>query len=597
MTQKDPQQLKKEHSSDLLEKHGPWPRSVRDLLEDRDIPRRKLLYATAGALASSVALGSPDGDTTSMEVGGVPNADLSQAYRVDHKYVGPDSAKSNISPEEGYEYIAIDTDYEYYGDGTSWIAKGFAGPSVQTGEVFHSRKFEPDFSRNYPLERSSFGLSQPFFLKQHPALSNPIMTASKVANTETDSIGEVADPFWIFSPEDNLYHLFFEVIRSSKPLIGAHAYSPVLTDPDAWTYDGYLDQGPDTIAASWTQPLGRNGDYYIFAAGDGRTYKRVGNWREWEQVAVHSFGDKDRAIRYFRDRYYVFARNSNDDAILVFESQKVPFEYPLEDLSFTEHADSAIATGGTGTKKESPAGRPRVLENGLEVYYLDDRPGYGGLYAARYHIDSNNNITEYDVGPISDGYLYQTDQAGHGVNHAIDYMEGGPSGTEAVVTDVGNPWEICVATPTSERIAWGEMSRNVDQTLTTSYQTVTYNADGAGTYGLPDTANYKFVIPFDGKWRIDADLETTGWDNGGVLTSAFFKKPSGGSSFSELSNTRQRAHRQNQGIAMHHTAVLDLAAGDEIDHRAKAGYTAGKNITGDVGTDKSGIKIRFVGPK
>lgn len=86
-------------------------------------------------------------------------------------------------------------------------------------------------------------------------------------------------------------------------------------------------------------------------------------------------------------------------------------------------------------KQESPPSRPRVTDNGLEQYFLGDRSGHGGLFCARYEIDESNTITEYDIEQISTDRVFRGGSAGGAKQHAIDYLQDGPEGTEGVIVD------------------------------------------------------------------------------------------------------------------------------------------------------------------
>jgi len=378
--------------------------------------------------------------------------------------------------------------------------------SVNTGSTDITERFDFDLSQNNPLERIWFGPSEPFYLDQHPQTNGPIMTAARVNASETDfTAADTADPFCRYDPEDGLYHMLFE-IRKEPGVETGHAYSPVATDPDAWTYDGYIPG----LTSSWPYLIKRAGEWYIFGHGaGGEVYKKTGDsWTSgWEQVGdLTNNTEKDRATRYFRDRYYLFVRDAGDSNILIYESSPVDFETPLENLSFSEHADSPISAGGAGTKKESPAGRPRVLDNGLEVYYLDDRTGYGGLFAARYEIDKSNSITEHEIGPISTGYSFLGGEAGGGTHHAIDYVTGGPEGTPFIVTDVSSPWEIYAATPVEKPPAHARLSNSGWTNSSGDWETVPWDGKPVRGFDMANLPQNRIDIPFSGEYRVTANL-------------------------------------------------------------------------------------------
>ena len=92
------------------------------------LTRRRALVGGAAAAGGftglTEALGTEQGDL----YGGMMA--LSQSYKIGEKWwQGPDSAKTNITPEAGRRYSAVDTVLEYYGDGSGWVAL----PSPPTG--------------------------------------------------------------------------------------------------------------------------------------------------------------------------------------------------------------------------------------------------------------------------------------------------------------------------------------------------------------------------------------------------------------------------------------------------------------------------------
>lgn len=76
-----------------------------------------ILAAAGGSVGITEALNTDGGDGNLH--GGTMA--LNSAYQVSDKlYIGPDSAKANVSPESGRVYMAADTDVDYYGDGSGW---------------------------------------------------------------------------------------------------------------------------------------------------------------------------------------------------------------------------------------------------------------------------------------------------------------------------------------------------------------------------------------------------------------------------------------------------------------------------------------------
>jgi hypothetical protein len=99
----------------------------------QELSLRALLAAAGGLAATGVVSGD---DSVS---GGTMT--LNQAYNTaGDLWQGPDSAKSNVSPDEGRLYVAVDTQIEYYGDGSVWQKMGIGSqaepvPSVSTNNA------------------------------------------------------------------------------------------------------------------------------------------------------------------------------------------------------------------------------------------------------------------------------------------------------------------------------------------------------------------------------------------------------------------------------------------------------------------------------
>lgn len=114
------------------------PDEARDLLGD--VSRRRVLQG-AGVLsgvAGIAAAGLAPNDHEGNLWGGTMALD--QAYRLDpdgRQWIGPDSAKSNVDPNDGRLYVATDTEVEYYGDNNQWNLRSVGSsqkpvPSVTT---------------------------------------------------------------------------------------------------------------------------------------------------------------------------------------------------------------------------------------------------------------------------------------------------------------------------------------------------------------------------------------------------------------------------------------------------------------------------------
>lgn len=91
--------------------------------------RRSILAAVAGASGSTAALAIGDSSNDEGNLYGGTMA-LSQEYNVSGDlWIGPDSAKSNVSADSGRIYLASDTQVEYYGDSGNWEPMGVGSSS------------------------------------------------------------------------------------------------------------------------------------------------------------------------------------------------------------------------------------------------------------------------------------------------------------------------------------------------------------------------------------------------------------------------------------------------------------------------------------
>lgn len=119
-----------------------------ELLESES--RRNFLKAT-GSLAAVVGVAS--GQLDSNKQGNISGGTmaLNEAYKVAEEdsalYIGPDSAKDSITPEDGDRYEATDTFVKYHGDGGSWGNPEGIGstskpvPSINTDHIHSESKY------------------------------------------------------------------------------------------------------------------------------------------------------------------------------------------------------------------------------------------------------------------------------------------------------------------------------------------------------------------------------------------------------------------------------------------------------------------------
>jgi|APHM01.1.fsa_nt_gi hypothetical protein len=85
------------------------------------ITRRAAVSAVGSILGLSVA-----DSVSAQQTSGGSSVAITSATQVagTQMFIGPDSAKSNVSQQAGRVYRATDTQVEYYSDGTQWVKFG-----------------------------------------------------------------------------------------------------------------------------------------------------------------------------------------------------------------------------------------------------------------------------------------------------------------------------------------------------------------------------------------------------------------------------------------------------------------------------------------
>lgn len=96
------------------------------------ITRRAAVSAVGSILGLSVA-----DSVSAQQTSGGSSVAITSATRVagTQMFIGPDSAKSNVSQEAGRVYRATDTQVEYYSDGTQWVKFGVGSTQEAVPQV------------------------------------------------------------------------------------------------------------------------------------------------------------------------------------------------------------------------------------------------------------------------------------------------------------------------------------------------------------------------------------------------------------------------------------------------------------------------------
>jgi len=116
--------------------------------DDRDTTTRRAVLGVLAAAAGTHAITTlaESAESTTYTGGSM----LQQAYQVaGDLYIGPDSAKSNVSADSGRVFVAADTGLEYYGDSGSWEIREVAS------DIFDLKDASADPSANGEVQRNA----------------------------------------------------------------------------------------------------------------------------------------------------------------------------------------------------------------------------------------------------------------------------------------------------------------------------------------------------------------------------------------------------------------------------------------------------------
>jgi hypothetical protein len=122
------------------------------------VSRREIVLAGIGGILTLGIAGGADSQAAepNPDVSGGSSVSITSATRVDGTdlFVGPDSAKSNVSQKVGKIYLAVDTQIRYYSDGNNWVKLG-VGSSTEPAPSVTATDIDADGSFNLPTFSSA----------------------------------------------------------------------------------------------------------------------------------------------------------------------------------------------------------------------------------------------------------------------------------------------------------------------------------------------------------------------------------------------------------------------------------------------------------
>lgn len=386
----------------------------------------------------------------------------------------------------------------------------------------------------YPQAPRSPESSAPPVFKPHPNADNPVIDQADVDASETFDTTDVADPFLVYNADDGKYYLLFEIITDSSGIKTGYASSP---DGLTWSYGGTTG-----IGAAYPFTFRWAGEWYCLAE-NGRLFRAdtfPSSWTEIENFnnSLPSFTNlTDRTPFYFRGRWWIIAGDitsgsAADELYLAYSEETTSAP---DGLTWTEHPSSPITSeAGGGTKRESPAGRPIVHQDTIDVFYEDETTADGNAVSC-YRITelTTSSFTDQEVAnsPVS----FAWPGSGLDTSHHIDPMMARPGGSAIAVCDVGTPWELWILSTSETYYPDGVALKaylGSSQTVSAgTYTDVALDQSGFDPLGHFDTTDNKFVVPKTGvyefyaqvKWADTADgaeYETRLNKNGSLIVEA-----------------------------------------------------------------------------
>lgn len=264
-----------------------------------------------------------------------------------------------------------------------------------------------------------------------PASENragPVLTAEDVTDV---SAYFVADPFLI--DDGDLWYLFFEVynLRSEQGDL-AVATAP-RDNPRDWTYRRIVIDEPFHL--SYPYVFRWNGEFYLipesYETQSIRLYRATRFPDEWELESILVEGREyvDPSILRFDDHWWLFAADTRNDTLYLFESENLA-------SGWGEHVASPIVVGDR--HKARPSGRVVIYEGRPYRFAMDVKPPVG-THAVRAFEITEISIRSYAEREAREDPVLRPDGRGWNAQamHQIDPHRIGPRRWIAAVDGFG----------------------------------------------------------------------------------------------------------------------------------------------------------------
>jgi len=339
----------------------------------------------------------------------------------------------------------------------------------------------------------------------HPSADNPVLTGSDVgANAD-----EVADPFVVFSADDNQFHFFFEeLVSDGDPTtedIG-HATSP---DGLEWTYQGtVIDDSTHKaypfvvqVQGTWymTPDPGGGNDFDIWEADPFPSGWVVAETPITQSGAGHDLVDPTPV--FWNDRWYIFFNDAGADDKRLYHADSTGTA--ITGRSWSEHPSSPIVANDATLARN--AGRPIVHRDSIDFFSQDDT----NLTVRGHRITDLTTAsftwTELSSSPVLGGTGNAwTENDMHHVDPLMPFV-GGPPVVVVDGRDGSNTWSIGMYTLDTRGPATAKATIPSNQSISSgSWNRVNANTTVFDVGGDLDTAADEFVAPASGWYYLGA---------------------------------------------------------------------------------------------
>jgi len=374
--------------------------------------------------------------------------------------------------------------------------------SVTTQSV-SSDQIIRDYSQTRPSQPRQPEFAGGFALKNHPSVSNPVLTASDVSDEATAE--GVADPFIVH--EGGKFHMFFEVLTTDPHEHIGHATSP---DGFDWTYDQVvIDDGSNHLAypfvfkwdGTWYMTPDRAvdiGDFEIWSADSFPT-----SWSKVETAITTTDNGgnelQDPTPVFWNDRWYVFAADGGVGEKTLWYADSTGRSFTAN--AWSEHPSSPIISSATGVRN---GGRPLVYNEYIDMIYQDDNNEPTRAYRVTDLSTTSFSQTELTTSPIwrRTDSGWNSDKAHH-ADIMASQLDNPPIAAVDGRDGVSRNWKIGIGTVTDHLpiIAHGEKS---DQTISSGggWTSLTWDTKDFDYGQSIDLTNNVWTAPVSGLYEI-----------------------------------------------------------------------------------------------